>query len=98
MWQVFIDGVQGGAGKVEQKIWTLKKWRKMLKSVLRTLVKNLIKENFYEKRKKTINVLTAFFISHKSDVKTFFNWIFNQYPKVTRQYDPKRKKRKRLTH
>ena len=45
----------------------------MLKSVHRALVKNLIKKNFYEKRKKTINVLTAFFISHKSDVKTFFN-------------------------
>ena len=35
------------------------------------LVKNLIKESFYGKRKKTINILTAFFISHKSDVKTF---------------------------
>ena len=35
------------------------------------LVKNLIKESFYGKRKKTINVLIAFFISHKSDVKTF---------------------------
>ena len=36
------------------------------------------------KEKKTINVLTAFFIFHKSDVKTFFNWIFNQCPKGTR--------------
>ena len=37
-----------------------------------TLVKNLIKESFYGKRKKkTINILTTFFISHKSDVKTF---------------------------
>ena len=36
-----------------------------------------------EKEKKTINILTAFFISHKSDVKTFFNWIFNQYLKGT---------------
>ena len=36
------------------------------------LVKNLIKESFYGKtKKKTINVLTAFFIFHKSDVKTF---------------------------
>ena len=48
------------------------------------LVKNPIKKNFYGKRKKTINVLTAFFIFHKSDVKTFFNWIFNQCPKGTR--------------
>ena len=43
------------------------------------LVKNLIKESFYGKRKKTINVLTAFFIFHKSDVKTFLKWILNQY-------------------
>ena len=36
------------------------------------LIKNLIKEIFYEKRKKkVIKVLTVFFISHKSDVKTF---------------------------
>ena len=34
------------------------------------LIKNLIKESFYRKKKK-INVLTAFFISHKNDVKTF---------------------------
>jgi len=38
-----------------------------------------------EKEKiKTINVLTTFFISHKSDVKTFLKWIFNQCPKGTR--------------
>ena len=36
-------------------------------SALRALVENPIKENFYGKRKKAINVLTAFFISHKSD-------------------------------
>ena len=42
------------------------------------LVKNLIRESFYGKRKKkTINVLTAFFISHKNDVKTFLKWILN---------------------
>ena len=36
------------------------------------LVKNLIKENFYrKKKKKVINVLIVFFISHQSDVKTF---------------------------
>ena len=35
------------------------------------LVKNLIKENFYRKRKKAINVLITFFISHKSYIKTF---------------------------
>ena len=43
------------------------------------LVKNLIKESFYEKRKKkAINILIVFFISHKSDVKTFLKWILNQ--------------------
>ena len=43
-------------------------------SALRAFIKNPIKEIFYEKRKekkKAINVLTAFFISHKSDVKIF---------------------------
>ena len=43
------------------------------------LVKNLIKESFYgKKKKKVINVLTVLFISHKNDVKTFLNWILNQ--------------------
>ena len=31
-----------------------------------------------EKGKKAINVLIAFFISHKSDIKTFLKWILNQ--------------------
>ena len=35
-----------------------------------TLVNNLIKESLYGK-KKPINILIVFFISHKSDVKTF---------------------------
>ena len=38
---------------------------------LRILVKNSIDESFYEKKKKTINILTDFFIFHKSDVKNF---------------------------
>ena len=42
------------------------------------------------KEKKAINVLTAFFISHKNDVKTIFNWILNQCSKGTRQHDPKK--------
>ena len=37
-----------------------------------------------EKRKNAINVLTAFFISHKSGVKTFIKWIINYYPKGPR--------------
>ena len=43
------------------------------------LVKNLIKESFYGKRKKVSNVFIVIFISHKNDVKTFLNQIFNQY-------------------
>ena len=43
----------------------------MLTSALRVLINNLIKENFYDKRKKIINVLIAFFISQKSNVKIF---------------------------
>ena len=46
--------------------------REMLTSVLSALVKNPIKENFYEKR-KTINILTTFFIFYKNNIKTFFN-------------------------
>ena len=46
----------------------------MLTDALRAMVNNPFKESFYEKRekkKKVINVLTNFFISHKSCVKTF---------------------------
>ena len=58
----------------------------MLTNALRALIKNPVKERFYEKKKKkkAINILTAFFISHKSDVKTFLKWIVNQCPKDTR--------------
>ena len=53
----------------------------MLTSVLRALVNNLVKESFYgkikKKKKKAINVLTTFFIPHKSDVKTLLKWIVN---------------------
>ena len=62
----------------------MNKSKVMLTSALRVLVKNPIKKSFYGKRKKIINVLIAFFISHKSDIKTFFNWILNQCPKSTR--------------
>ena len=56
----------------------------MLISALRVLVKNSVKESFYRKKKK-INVLTTFFISHKSDVKTFLKLIV----KGTRWHKPK---------
>ena len=54
----------------------------MLTSVLRILVNNLVKENFY--RKNAINALTAFFIPYKSDIKNFIKWIVNQCSKGTR--------------
>ena len=50
---------------------------------LKVLVNNPFKEKFYGKRKK-INVLTHFFIYHKSDVKTFLKWIVNKFPKGSR--------------
>ena len=62
----------------------------MLTNAFRALVNNPFKENFYgkEKKKKAINVLTAFFIFHKSNVKIFLKWIVNYCPKGTREYDP----------
>ena len=57
----------------------------MLTNAFRALINNSFKEKFYGKRKKiVINVLTAFFISHKSGIKTFLKWIVNQYSKGTR--------------
>ena len=59
-------------------------YRVMLTNALRALVSNLVKESFYGEKKETINVLTVFFISHKSYVKIFLKWIVNEYPKGTR--------------
>ena len=42
----------------------------MLMDALRVIVNNPFKENF-DGKKKVINVLTVFFISHKYGVKTF---------------------------
>ena len=56
--------------------------RVILTSALKVLIKNPVKESFY-KKKKTINILTAFFISHKNDIKIFLKWIVNQCPKGT---------------
>ena len=51
----------------------------MLISALRVVVNISVKESFYEKmKKKTINVLTTFLISHKIDVKNFLKLIVNQ--------------------
>ena len=48
----------------------------MLTIIFKALVKNLIKENFYEKKKLVINILIAFYIFHKSDIKIFLKLIF----------------------
>ena len=40
------------------------------------LVNYPVKKKIYEKRKKIINILTIFFISHKNNVKTFLKQIF----------------------
>ena len=49
------------------------------------MINNQFKESFlWEKeKKKTINILTAFSISHKSGVKTFLKWIVNHCSKGT---------------
>ena len=63
-------------------------FREMLTSAFSVLVNNPVKESFYGKRKrKTINVLTIFFISHKSNVKTFLKLIVNKCHKGTRKHD-----------
>ena len=57
------------------------KLREMLVSVLKILVNNPYKESFYGKwKKKVINILTVFFISHKSGIKTFLKWIIKKCP------------------
>ena len=44
----------------------------MLTGVFKVIINNLFKENFYGKeKKKVINVLKVFSISHKSDIKIF---------------------------
>ena len=53
---------------------------------LRVMVNNPFKESFdgkRKKKKKAINILTTFFIFHKSDVKIFLKLIINHCPKDT---------------
>ena len=40
-------------------------------NVFKVLINNSFKKNFYEKRKKTINIFMIFFIFHKNNVKIF---------------------------
>ena len=55
----------------------------MLTDTLRVIVNNSFKENFYKKKKKTINILRVYYISYKSSIKTFLKWIVNYCPKST---------------
>ena len=74
----------------------------MLTDVIRVLVNNLFKKRFYEKRKKTINVLITFFISHKNDVKTFLKLIINYCPALINIINiiksPKKTKKRRQSN
>ena len=58
----------------------------MLTNTLRALINNPLKKVFMgnEKKKKVINILTTFFIFHKSGIKTFLKCIINECPKGTR--------------
>ena len=48
----------------------------MLTNAFKVLVNNPFKESFYRKRKKkAINVLTTFFIFHKSSIKIFLKGL-----------------------
>ena len=56
----------------------------MLMSALKVLVNNPFKESFLRnKKKRVINTLTTFFISHKNDIKTFLKYIINECLKDT---------------
>ena len=50
----------------------------MLTNALKTMVNNLFKKKFYEKRKKkkVLNILTTFPIFHKSCTKNFLDSFF----------------------
>ena len=56
----------------------------VLPNTLKVMVNNPFKENFYEKKKKIINILTVFFISHKNNIKIFLKLIVNHCSKDTR--------------
>ena len=45
--------------------------------MLKSIGLDNIFRNFYEKRSKQLIVLTTFYISHVSDVKTFINFFIN---------------------
>ena len=48
------------------------------------LLRIQLKKVFMGKEKIAINILTAFYISHKNDVKNFLKWILNECLKGTR--------------
>jgi len=53
----------------------------MLMDVLRVMINNSFREYFYEK--KTINILTIFFIFYQNFVKIFLKLVVNYCPKNT---------------
>ena len=55
----------------------------MLKGALRAIVNELFLKSFNGKRKKkkAINILIAFSISHNSGIKIFLKWFINNFPK-----------------
>ena len=56
----------------------------ILTSVLRILINNPVKNFFYKKKKKKINILTIFFISIKVMSKLFKNRLFSNVLKTLR--------------
>ena len=46
-------------------------------SIFKALVKDKLKKIFMGIEKKIINILTVFFIFHKSNIKTYLKWILN---------------------
>ena len=78
MWEerVHIYGISGVHNNLSMLIDVLRaivnKLWEMLTSALRVLVNNPFKESFYGKwKKKVINILIAFFIFYKNDIKIF---------------------------
>ena len=53
----------------------------MLINVLKVLVYELLLEKFNEKMIKQLIFLTAFYISHDNDTKTFLIWFINNCSK-----------------
>ena len=63
----------------------------MLTDAFRVLVNNQFYESLdinFMAMKKDVKALIVFFFLISSPIKTFFNWIVNQYPKGIRLHGP----------